>query len=165
MKKEWIKMETVTKRLKNAIMDHGVRGTIYDRQGLKDLIEKNADLIFAVDYQESHLAGTIAALIKKGEIQSPERGKYVVTPKQVDTYDFFPEFSKFFIDEPEKYSHEDLNDYKKIKENVEKSIQDQLAYLKKVNLTIPLGEIDKEHLGNIVKIKELLDYLEKFQLS
>ena len=54
---------------------------------------------------------------------------------------------------------------KKIKENVEKSIQDQLAYLKKVNLTIPLGEIDKEHLGNIVKIKELLDYLEKFQLS
>ena len=83
----------------------------------------------------------------------------------MDTYDFFPEFSKFFIDEPDKYSHEDLNDYKKIKENVEKSIQDQLAYLKKVNLTIPLGEIDKEHLGNIVKIKELLDYLEKFQLS
>ena len=40
-----------------------------------------------------------------------------------------------------------------------------VSYLEKVNLTILIGAVDKEYLDSAVKIKELLDYLNKFQLS
>ena len=150
-------------------MEHGKPGIIYDRQGIRDLIEDASKLMFGVDYQESHLAGVLAALIKKGELESPERGKYTVVVnvtklQQVDLFDFESYFPVDFSTEA-KYSYEDLNDYEKIKNNVEKFIQDQIDYLKKINLRIPLGELDDGYLNNMIKIKELLNYLEKFQLS
>ena len=153
---------TITKILKKSIVESMKEGVSYDRAAIKQLIQENTGMCFGVDYKESHLAGTISALIKKGILVCKERGIYELAYGGIDDN----------TDTEEPQHKEDMeqaenNELKKIKKLVEESINKEKKYLKEItsNMKISLDTVNRQELDNIMKIKELVEYLEGFQLN
>lgn len=157
-------METITKKLKESILNGGKSKVTYERAGLKKVIEDYSGMRFGIDYQESHLAGTLAALIKKGKLVSPERGKYLlVSADEMDTMNKDKwDFEIVFPNEEEKTN--ETRTILEVKKLAKDSVKREVAYLKEItsNVNISLDKVEKDDINNVMKIKELIEYLEEF---
>ena len=157
-----MRMETITKKLKESICKGAKCGITYERTGLKKVIEEYSGMRFGIDYQESHLAGTLAALIKKEKLISPERGKYLV----IDTDKEDLKFDFEFIFPNEENKPNETRSITEVNQLARDSVKKEVAYLKEItsNVNISLDKVDKDDINNVMKIKELIEYLEGFHL-
>lgn len=159
-------MESITKKLKQNIM-YGIKeDVVYDRQHIKQVIEKRSGMKFGTDYQESHLAGTLAALVKKGDLIIVERGKYKLAAYRDEKMDS-EETVNGEKNENTTYSSMNSQGFSCIKNMVQDSVKKECDYLKEItcDMTLSLDTMEKRDISNMMRIKELIEYLESFRFS
>ena len=138
-------MESTTGKLKDNILNGFPIIDTCDRQNIKCFLNSDYGMVFGVDYQESHLAGALAALVKKGKLIATGRGQYkkALEKEQIN-----------------------LEDFEEIKNLVKETVKNECDYLKEItsDMKISLGNLEKSDIKNVLLIKELIEYLENFQL-
>ena len=147
-------MDSITKRLKENILNGCKEEVIYSRKEIKDFLQADYGMVFEKQYQETHLAVSLAFLVKKGKLISCERGKYKRAVLEGE-------------EKQEKNSSEqEKRSFELTKELVKESVQRECDYLKKVtsDMKFSLASLQKEDINDVLLIKELIEYLESFQL-
>ncbi|MBQ8190087.1 MAG: hypothetical protein IJZ44_09950 [Lachnospiraceae bacterium] len=159
-------MESITKKLKQYILCGSKENVIYDRQEIKQIIEESG-MKFGTDYKESHFAGTLSALVKKGDLKSVERGKYMLAVGENRKKNLEEIVNEDLKIAESIHSCMEGKDIGLIKKLVEESVQKECNYLKEVmsEMQLSFNKMEKRDFGNMIQIKELIEYLEDFRLS
>lgn len=161
-------MESITKKLKDNIVSGCISDTVYGREGIKQIIYEQSGMVFGVDYIESHFAGSLASLVKKGQLISVGRGKYQmlsashsgVGAVQEEELDEKVEIKQINCEER-------TQEISKIINYAEKSVKEECDYLKELmnGVKFSWNDLNKKDIRNMLLIKEMIEYLEKCNFS
>lgn len=176
------KRESITEKVRASILKGCRKNEIYDRKKFVQTVEEISGLRYGIDYKETHLAGVLASLARKGDIICIERGKYKIEDSgelnaNEENNEGNDNINNVSVKEDEKNEKDEENkcglkencednEFMNVKRLVKISVQKECSYLKKVShMKVSIEELEKKDFNDMMRIKELIDYLEKFQLS
>ena len=146
-------MATISAQLKEALLQSMEGDTIYNNSQLKDLIFKETGMTYGKEYQESHFAGCLIALRKKGLLEQVDRGEYRKVKAPLDS-------GTAFLSSDGGVSLTTVQ--QEILSYIRKEIHDLQNIAKNINVDYTITDKDYE---NLVKIKELIQFLQNFKFS
>lgn len=148
-------MATISAQLKQALLSSMEETIIYNNSQLKELIFEETGMTYGIDYQESHFAGCLTALRKKGLLEQVERGEYRKAGKAPDRGS--ADTLSLEVSSPSLPTVQ-----QEILSYVRKEICDLQNIAKNIQVDYTITDKDYE---NLVKIKELIQYLQDFNFS
>ena len=144
---------SLTNKLKENILSGFMPNVIYGRNDIKEIIQKQTNMVFGVDYQETHFAGSLATLVKKGQLVKVGYGKYQLV------------CSDKCEEENQEETQEEMDVSQKI--NLAKeSVKEEYIYLKELMNGIKVSwNDDKKNIEDMLLLKEVAEYLENVVFS
>lgn len=130
-------METISKNLKEQILELMIDMEIRDTQKIKDDLKLKNNLVYGKDYRESHFSSVLRSLTINGKLKKVKRGIYSINQ----------------LDYLEHIFHETIFELNKLYYNLEKDINiitasSSQSVLKNINQLLELKDDIREVLKN-----------------
>ena len=155
-------MDTISKRLKDAVRSSMQENRIYTTEDVRQLIFEKTGMRYKAEYRETHLAGCLSALKKSGEIVQVDRGEYRRGNMKVRPWKNGLTGSEI-QDSSEVTAKKEVS-VSQVKGEIMQSVQRELAYLRPLTKRIVLQfDTPEEDIQYMLKLKELVKNLEEFE--
>ena len=155
---------SISKKLKDSFIQGLEENVIYSNPDLKEVIRAQTGMTYGKEYQESHFAGSLTALRKKGILEQVERGQYRKRPQPTSTC---PTSAPPAVSTPSLRSPapgtDDRIPLDRAKQAILSSIRAESEQLQKIAERIYLDfAITDEDYQSVQKIRELIQHLQNF---
>ena len=155
-------MDTISRRLKDTLRTAMQDDKTYSTAAIRQLVYGKTGMKYGEDYKETHFAGCLSALKKSGEIIQVQRGEYIkgkIQPQSKERVTVELKNQNLLISETDK-----SKSLAQVKDEIMKSVQKEVAFLKSVTQNIVLSfDIPEEDIQYMLRLKELIRKLEEFE--
>lgn len=155
-------MDTISKRLKDAVRASMQEDRVYSNENFRQLIYERTGMKYKVDYLETHFAGCLSALKKSGEIVQIQRGEYKKGNMKRQSGNACG-IEKEMLNAAGK-APDGMMPVSQVKEEVLQSVRRELTFLRSRTKNIMMSfDTPEEDIQYMLKLKELVKSLEQFE--